>query len=232
MKHTFASRTIVLAAVLATTAVLAGCSKEKGESAPPEESKAIPSEITLYTSDGNKALYVASCLSYLHSYENESPVPTGTALICDVDVTLEPIETVSQFVKFTYGEVKIVDQPLTATRITGIDLITNADYDEAHPKGSSLNDIMELHYIGPDGKYYSKIDLVEFFTAYPGLDIEDGFVFRLSAKTLPAKENEIKLTGLACLKQNEYMLAVDVTLKISLKDGTMLSIDPIPGQKI
>lgn len=232
MKHTLKSRAIVLAVALATIAVLAGCSEEKGESAPPDESKAIPSEVTLYTSAGNKALDVTSCLSYLLSYEDGSSVPTGTTPVCDVDVNLKPIETVSQGAKFIYGDVAIVSQPLVSTRITGIDVITNAPYDAAHPKGSSLSDIMELHYIGPDGKYYSKIDLTEYFKTYSGLDIQDGFVFRLSTKTPPAKENEIELTGLACLKKGESMLAVDLTLKISLEDGTTLSIAPIPAQKL
>lgn len=142
------------------------------------------------------------------------------------------METVSQLINSTYGDVKIVSEPLTAMRITGIDLITNADYDDAHPKGSSLNDIMELHYIGPDGRYYSIIDLTESCKTYPGLDIKDGFVFRLSAKTLPPKKNHIVLTGLAGFKEGESLLAVDVTLKITLEDGTTLSINPVPGQKI
>lgn len=232
MKHDLKSRTIVLATVLAATASLAGCSKDEGESAPPEESLTNPSEVVLYTGDGNKALNVISCLSYLHAYENESTVPTGTTLICDVDVSLHPVGMVSQWIQFTYGDVKIVGEPLTAARITGIDLITNADYDDAHPKGSSLNDIMELDYIGPDGRYYSTMDLNDYFKTYPALDIKDGFVFRLSAKTLPPEKNHIQLKGLACLKEGEYLLAVDLTLKITLEDGTVLSITPVPGQKV
>lgn len=232
MKHALKSRTTGLATVLAATAVLAGCSKEKGENVPPEETLTNPTEVTIYTNDANKALNVASCLSYVFAYEDGSSVPTGQTLICDVDVSLESMETVSHLINFTYGDVKIVLEPLTAMRITGIDLITNADYDDAHPKGSLLNDIMELHYIGPDGRYYSIIDLTEYFKTYSGLDIKDGFVFRLAAKTLPPKKNHIMLTGLAGFKEGESLLAVDVTLKITLEDGTTLSIAPVPGMKI
>lgn len=77
MKDARKSRATGLATVLAATAVLAGCSKEKGENVPPEEAIIIPSEVTIYTDDANKALNVASCLSYVLSYEDGSSVPTG-----------------------------------------------------------------------------------------------------------------------------------------------------------
>lgn len=237
MKHTLKGQTMRLTTILAAATILAGCSKETKETPPPEETITNPTEVTLYIVDENEALYVSSCLSYLESYPNGTSYPSGEAtILCDVDIAVRPLDGASAMVNWTYGDIDIIKKPITLSPITGIDLITNADYDEAHPKGSSLNDIMELHYIGEDGQYYSVMDLTEYFATHPVLNWDSrkssGWLFRLSAKSLPLKENEIKYTGLAHQKEGEYMTGVDVTLKITMEDGTTLSIAPIPGQKI
>lgn len=233
MKHTLKGQTMRLTTILAAATILAGCSKETKETPPPEP---LPNrEVTLYT-NGNTALSVMSCLSYIESYNGGSDVTDDSNLICDVDVRLESLGTVNHQVKFTYGNVKITSKAFTMNPITNIDLITNVDYDDAHPKGSSLNDIMELHYIGEDGQYYSVMDLTEYFATHPVLNWDSrktsGWLFRLSAKKLPPKKNHIELTELAYQKEGDSLLAVDVTLKITMEDGTTLSIAPIPGQKI
>lgn len=221
MKATYIITPAILALILLGTA----CKKESAQEPElPEEPVVLPQK-TLYTLNNEKGLEVYSALCYVNTYEPGSSVPTGSTLWCNVGVRLDQLASASQAIERTYGEVEIVRKPFSSTSIVGIDLITNADYDEEHPKGSSLNDIMELHYIGPDGKYYSTIDLIEYFKIYPTLDINDGFVFRLKAKALPPQKNHIVRTDLA---NYDSLLAVDVTLKLTLEDGTALLIDPLP----
>lgn len=235
MQHTLKGRTTGLATALAATAILAGCSKEKAIQVDPNGTK--PIEVTLYTSDGNTALAVSSSLSYILNYPEGADAPTGSTPMFDIDVCLRPLTAVSQSVKSTYGDTKIITKSFDAKNITAIDVIAGSDYDATHLKGSSLNDLMELHFIGNDGKYYSKMDLTEYFRTNTALGWNkrndlSGWVFRLYAKTPPLKENEIPFRPDYFTDKEEFSLSsFGVTLKLTLADGTVLSIDPIPGQK-
>lgn len=185
---------------------------QKSAQTEPEEPVRLP-EKTLYTlQGGGQGLDITFALS---------------SSTCQVAVSLDPIEQAARNIRRVYGEVNLIEKPLSSARITGIDLITRTDYDSEHPKGSSLNDILELHYIGPDGRYYSRIDLVEYFNVYPTIEINGPFVFRLATQVLPPKENRTKRTDLPGYEAGIYV--VDVTLRLTFDDGTELSIDPTPA---
>lgn len=236
MKHALKRRAMGLVTVLATTAILAGCSKEKKETPPPEETITNPTEVTLYTS-GNTALSVESSLSYIYNYPEDETQPVQSTPMFDIDISLPSLETAMDWVKYAYGEVQINKTEFTPKNITSIEVIALSDYDAAHPKGSSLNDLMELHYVGSDGRYYSKMDLTEFFNTYGTLSWEPangvGWVFRLAARTPPAKENELTFRPAHFTdKEGLPLPCFVVTVKITMEDGTTLSIDPVPGQKI
>ncbi len=240
MKKELKNRAFALMAWFAVAALGVGCQAEspvgqKEKEQEEELTKHYP-EYKLYTT-GNSALVVGSSFSFILP-----PGGPGTGEpqpICDVDVALQDLESANRSVEYTFGDRTIVTTPLSSTRIVGMDVITNADYDDAHPAGSSVADIMELHYIGDDGRYYSRMDLTDYFTTYSELDIKvdpdsaSGFVFRLSAKSMPLEENYIWRTDLACVDPGHAMLAVDFTLVLTLADGSVVEItDLIPDQKI
>lgn len=231
MKHALKSRASAWATTLVATALLMGCSKEKKETPPSEP---LPKgEVTLYT-EGKAALSVMSSLSYI--LDPEGKFASSTPMF-DIDVGLSPYNNVVNEIKMIYGEVNVIKVAFTPKDIKAIDVIALSDYDAAHPKGSSLNDILELHYIGEDGQYYSVMDLTEYFATHPVLNWDSrkssGWLFRLAARTPPSKENELSYRPAYLTdKDNYFWPYFGVTVKITMEDGTTLSIAPIPGQKI
>lgn len=225
MKTASIGRATVLALLASTLVVGTGCSKERIEQEPEPtedvESPEVQAGRILYTLDDDKGLNAQSALCDINIYD-DSGLPIGSQQTCQVEVGLERIDFVRDRLLWIYGEEEeIVEKPLSSTHITGIELITQADYDEEHPKGSSLNDIMELRFLSAESTY-SSIALTDYFETYPTLDITGiGRVFTLEARTLPAEKNHI--VG------EDGNLAIDVTLKLTLDDETVLSIDPIPG---
>lgn len=218
MKHTLKSRTTVLAAVLATTAVLAGCSKEKApEKVIEPEPETYDNEVVLYVNPQNKVLNTGSSLTYLD--ETDDPIPW---YFIEVElVTKDGIRSDTAWVEkgTRYIRKEFSDKP-----VTGIEVIANANYDTTHPKGASLNDLMKVDYPKPDGMGpgYLTMDMAEYFSTLGKVWLHEGWSFRLFAKTPPAKENE---AGFYVNDDHPENFA-GVTLKLTLEDGTVIEIVP------
>lgn len=102
-------------------------------------------------------------------------------------------------------------------------MIANSDYDQAHSKGSRLNDLLEVMYPNPEEQFYHTMALTEYLEQKGGLDLSRSFI--LEAKTPPAKENELKI--IRDPKHPEsYSLGFIVTLKLTFGDGTLIEIVP------
>lgn len=223
MKTASIGRATVLA-LLALALVGTGCKKEtSGPEEEPErtEESENASGKTLYTVDDEQSgLCAHSVLAEINVYD-ESGLPTGTEWRCFVEVGLMRLPVVRDEMEIAYGEeVEIVEKPIPSTHIVAIDLITNADFDDEHPKGSSLNDIMTVRFLDREQNDAS-VALTEYFKTYPTLDITDNNrIFTLEAQTLPLEKNYIEI--------EDETFAIDVTLKLTLDDETVIIIDPIP----
>ncbi len=215
MKHALKSRAIVLVSVLATGTGLAGCSKEKA----PEkaiESEPYDNEVVLYVTLQNKVLNVGSSLTY--------PDCTGTPespAWYTVDIRLTNKAGIKQDTAWIADGTKFIRKELPDKPITGVEIIANADYDQAHPKGSSLIDLMEIDYLKSDGSGYLSMDLAEYFSTLGKVDWQE-WTFRLAATTPPSKENEI---GFYVNEDHPENFA-GVTLKLTLEDGTVIETVP------
>ena len=215
MKHTLKSRAIVLAAVLATGAGLAGCSKEKApEKIIEPEPETYDKEVVLYVTPQNKVLNTGSSLSY----PEHSIWEPGGDPVYFIEVELMNKAGIKNDTAWIADGTKYIRKELPDKPITGVKIVANADYDLTHPKGSSLSDLMEIDYPKSDGPGYLSMDLGEYFSTVGKVDWQ----FRLSAKTPPSKENE---TGFYVNKNHPENFA-GVTLKLTLEDGTVIEIVP------
>lgn len=215
MKHALTSRAIVLASVLATGTILAGCSKEKApEKAIEPEPETYDNEVVLYVTPENKVLNTGSSLSY----PDHSIWEPGGDPIYFIEVELMNKAGIKNDTAWIADGTKYIRKELPDKPITGVEIVANANYDLTHPKGSSLSDLMEIDYPKSDGPGYLSMDLGEYFSTVGKVDWQ----FRLSAKTPPSKENE---TGFYVNKNHPENFA-GVTLKLTLEDGTVIEIVP------
>ncbi len=228
MKKNIKIRLAVWAMLFVGMVLSAGCSKDiplvdKPVVEEEQPTKNYP-EYRLYTV-GDSALFVTPRL--FNPITEDWPGGDLSQVLCHVDFDLETIDWVSETVQYTFGDRTIVTTPLTSTRIVGMDVITNADYDDAHPAGSSVADIMELNYYGEKYPYHSTDDLNNYFATHEGLDIIDRpnrFMFWLSAKTPPLEGNEVIRTDLAFLEPGESIGTVDFTVIITFEDGSVIEM--------
>lgn len=216
MKHNLKYRATILSTILATTAILAGCSKEKKETPPPEP-ETYDNEVVLYVTPQDKVLSTGSSLTYPDHAIWE---PEGDPFYL-IEVELINKAGIKNDTAWIADGTKYIRKELPDSPITGVEILANADYDDAHPKGSSLVDLMEIDYPKPSGFGYLTMDLAEYFQTMGKVDWRE-WTFRLSAKTPPSKENE---TGFYVNMYHPEKF-VGVTLMLTLEDGTVIETVP------
>lgn len=210
MKHTLKSRAIVLAAVLATGAGLAGCSEET----PPGEAP-HNTETTVYATAQNQVLNAGAtyyCPTVMPGFTTTAPdwyqigvTLTGTK----EDMKDRWVSQDTLYVKKTFSPLKI----------TGIDVILLTDYDKEHPKGASIADQFNIETVGQPA-----MDMAEYFRTYGFLDWRDGQVCLLIAKTLPSPGyNESEFFDFGTVGKHKGFGAV---LRLTLEDNTVIETKP------
>lgn len=221
MKHALKRRAIVLAAILATTAILAGCSKEKKETPPPEP-EPFDKVVTLYVTGRDNVLNTGTSLTYPDCGDHPTDPTLGTASY-SLYIQTDKRAGIKSDTAWIDKGTKYIRKDLPSSLITGIEVIANSDYDQDHPKGSRLDDLLEVTYPNPEQLSYHTMPLMEYMEKYRGLNLSRRFI--LAAKTPPAKENELKI--IRDPKHPEsYSLGFIVTLKLTFGDGTLVEIVP------
>lgn len=172
MKHTLKSRAIVLAAVLATGAGLAGCSKEKAPGEAPHNT-----ETTVYATAQNQILDAGAVEYFPHVMPGfTSTAPAWYQIGITLTGTKEDMK--DRWISRDTLYIKKVFSPL---KITGIDVILLTDYDKEHPKGASIADQFDIESSGG-----TRVDMQEFFRTGGVVEWKEGGVCLLIARTFPS----------------------------------------------
>lgn len=197
------------------------CQKTDLEGPEPE----YESTTVVYTTNTSKT--VLEAYSFIHTGPCDI-APEEQIRTFFLQVDLAGNDTFFKEIQYFYGrKTQILAREFEPASIVSIDVIADSDYDAAHPKGSSLNDILELEYPDPKGPGQLRVDLDTYFATHAELT---AWKFNLNAKTPPLQENEIEFHPAAELDYS--LLGFGVTLQLTLADGSTLKITPLPSVMI
>lgn len=212
MKHTLKSRAIVLAAVLATGAGLAGCSEET----PPGEAP-HNTETTVYATAQNQVLDAGA------TYYCPTVMPGFTTTAPDwyqIGITLTGTKEDMQD-RWVSKDTLYVKKVFSPLKITGIDVILLTDYDKEHLKGASIADQFDIESSGG-----TRIDMQEFFRAGGVVEWKEGGVCLLIARTLPSPgSNESEFFDFPRPTTSGHR-GFGAILRLTLEDNSVIETKP------
>lgn len=212
MKHTLKSRAIVLAAVLATGAGLAGCSKDT-----PPEDPSYSTETTVYATAQNKVVE-AEAVYYAPYVMPGFTISAPVWYQIGVTLTDQKEEMNNRWVKNDTLYIKRIFEP---GKIVDIDVILLTNYDAEHLKGASIADQFDIETTG-----HSRMGLTEYFQTYGSLDWRDGQVCLLIAKTLPTLGyNESEFFDLPRPTTSGHR-GFGAILRLTLEDNSVIETKP------
>lgn len=201
-----------LVTILATTAILAGCSKET-----PPENPSYSTETMVYTTPQNQILYAEA------TYYFPIVIPGFTTTGSDwyqigILLTDQKEEMDNRWVKNDTLYIKRIFDP---GKIVDIDVILLTNYDAEHLKGASIADQFDIETTG-----HSRMGLTEYFQTYGSLDWRDGQVCLLIAKTLPTLGyNESEFFDLPRPTTSGHR-GFGAILRLTLEDNSVIETKP------
>lgn len=212
MKHTLKGQTMRLTTILAAATILAGCSKEKTETPPPEP-ETHSTEVTIYATEQNK-VFGGTAKYFCSDFIPGSPLPKHWY---EIDVMLtDGAQSGSDESLWISNDTLYIKKIFSLAKITGIDVILLTDYDNGHPKGNSIADQFVIRYNDTD-----TMDMKECFRMGNTLDWQDGLICLLISRTLPSGANNNDFFGMRQDRQN-----LGALLQLTLEDSTIIETRP------